>query len=37
MSFDALTIAGVLAAVVSGGFFVALVSQNDKNSELRKR
>jgi hypothetical protein len=29
MSFDALTIGGLLAAVLSGGFLVGLVSHND--------
>jgi hypothetical protein len=29
MSFDALTILGILATVLSGGFLVALVSRND--------
>jgi hypothetical protein len=36
MSFDALTIAGILAAVLAGGFLVALVSQNDKRGEGRR-
>jgi hypothetical protein len=30
MSFDALTISGVLAALVSTGFIVALVCNNDR-------
>jgi hypothetical protein len=29
MSFDALTIAGILSAALSGGFFIALVTCND--------
>jgi hypothetical protein len=32
MSFDALTIGGLLAAVLSGGFLVGLVSHNDRRS-----
>ncbi|NBC46551.1 MAG: hypothetical protein GVY22_00865 [Gammaproteobacteria bacterium] len=32
MCFDALTIGGLLVAVVSGGFLVGLVSQNDRSS-----
>ncbi len=32
MSFDALTIAGLLLAVLSGGFLVGLVSHNDRSS-----
>jgi hypothetical protein len=30
MSFDALTIAGVLSALLAGGFFMGLFSHNDK-------
>jgi hypothetical protein len=30
MSFDALTISGVLAALVSAGFIVAVVRNNDR-------
>lgn len=29
MSFDTLTIAGILCAILSGGFLIALVSRND--------
>ena len=29
MSFDALTIAGILSAALSGGFLIALVRGND--------
>lgn len=32
MSFDTLTIIGILAAVLSGGFLVALVARNDAGS-----
>lgn len=32
MSFDALTIAGLLLAVLAGGFLVGLVSHNDRSS-----
>lgn len=32
MSFDALTIAGLLLALLSGGFLVGLVSHNDRSS-----
>ena len=31
MSFDALTITGILATVLSGGFLFGLVSRNDPN------
>jgi hypothetical protein len=37
MSFDTLTIVGILAAIVVGGFLIALVSCNDgqcKSSNL---
>ncbi len=33
MSFDALTIGGLLAAVLSGGFLVGVVSYNDRRSD----
>jgi hypothetical protein len=36
MSFDALTIGGLLAAVVSGGFLVGLVTYNDRLRIRRK-
>ncbi len=36
MSFDALTIAGLLLAVLSGGFLVGLVSHNDRSSSKAK-
>lgn len=29
MSFDTFTIVGILSALISGGFLVALVSRND--------
>ncbi|WP_295577922.1 hypothetical protein [uncultured Lamprocystis sp.] len=29
MSFDAFTITGILAAILSGGFLIGLVSRND--------
>ncbi len=29
MSFDALTIVGICAAILSGGFLIALVARND--------
>lgn len=29
MSFDTLTIAGILSALLSGGFLIALVARND--------
>jgi hypothetical protein len=32
MCFDALTIGGLLFAVVSGGFMVGVVSHNDRSS-----
>jgi hypothetical protein len=32
MCFDALTVAGLLLAVLSGGFLVGLVSHNDRSS-----
>ncbi len=32
MCFDALTIAGLLLAVLSGGFLIGLVSHNDRSS-----
>ena len=35
MSFDALTIGGLLVAVLSGGFLVGVVSHNRPASELR--
>ena len=41
MSFDALTIVGILATVLSGGFLVALVSRNDsatrRNRDFTRR
>lgn len=37
MSFDALTIAGIVAAIVAGGFLIALVSRNDKRPGLRRK
>jgi hypothetical protein len=33
MSFDALTIGGVLLALISGGLLVGIVSHNDRRSE----
>jgi len=33
MSFDALTIGGLLVAIVSGGFLVGVVRNNDKRSD----
>jgi hypothetical protein len=33
MSFDALTIGGLLVAIVSGGFLVGVVRNNDKQSD----
>jgi hypothetical protein len=35
MSFDALTITGILAALLSGGFLIALVRGNDAGSKAR--
>jgi hypothetical protein len=32
MSFDALTIAGILSALLAGGFFLGLFSHNDTGS-----
>jgi hypothetical protein len=32
MSFDALTISGLLVAIVSGGFLMGVVRNNDKRS-----
>ena len=32
MSFDTLTIAGILSAILSGGFLIALASRNDSGS-----
>jgi hypothetical protein len=32
MSFDALTIGGLLVAIVSGGFLVGVVKNNDRRS-----
>lgn len=36
MSFDALTIAGILAAVLCGGFLIALVAGNDGRTPSRE-
>lgn len=36
MCFDALTIGGLLVAVVSGGFLVGVVSHNDRSSARRR-
>jgi hypothetical protein len=33
MSFDALTISGLLVAIVSGGFLMGVVRNNDKRSD----
>jgi hypothetical protein len=35
MSFDALTIGGLLIALLSGGFLVGVVSHNDRASANR--
>jgi hypothetical protein len=35
MSFDALTIGGLLLALLSGGFLVGIVSHNDRASANR--
>lgn len=35
MSFDALTIGGLLLAIVSGGFLVGVVRNNDRRSGAR--
>ena len=37
MSFDALTLVGILASLLSGGFLIALVSRNDPVEELAAR
>ena len=31
MSFDTLTIVGIVASILSGGFLIALASRNDSN------
>ncbi len=31
MSFDALTILGILASILSGGFLIALTASNDSD------
>jgi hypothetical protein len=36
MSFDALTISGLLVALVSVGFLVGVVRNNDKKSERQE-
>lgn len=36
MSFDALTIFGILSAALSGGFFIALVKWNDSGRPARR-
>lgn len=37
MSFDALTIMGILAVVLCGGFLVALVKRNDPSARVAKQ
>lgn len=37
MSFDALTILGILASLLCGGFLVALVCCNDTSSRVSRR
>lgn len=37
MSFDSLTILGILATVLCGGFLVALVSRNDTATRTTRR
>lgn len=37
MSFDTLTIAGILAAILSGGFLIALASRNDSGTSQNER
>ena len=37
MSFDALTIAGILTVIVVGGFLLALASRNDSRAERRRK
>lgn len=37
MSFDALTILGILAVVLCGGFLVALVRRNDPSARVAKQ
>jgi len=34
MSFDALTLVGILAGLLSGGFLIALVARIDPNEEF---
>ncbi|MFD2112381.1 hypothetical protein [Thiorhodococcus fuscus] len=37
MSFDALTILGILSAILCGGFLVALVNRNDSGARSAQR
>jgi hypothetical protein len=37
MSFDAFTIAGILTAILAGGFFIVVVSRNDEVSSGSRR
>jgi len=37
MSFDAFTITGILAAILSGGFLIGLVSRNDTRGRQFER
>lgn len=37
MSFDALTVGGLLLAVLSGGFLIGLVSHNDRATSRPSR
>lgn len=37
MSFDALTIAGILSALLAGGFLIALASTNQSFARGRRR
>jgi hypothetical protein len=37
MSFDALTISGLVAAILCGGFLIALISRDDANLQRHSR
>ncbi len=37
MSFDTLTIAGILSAILSGGYLIALASRNDSGTRPDER